>query len=74
MPRAYHRIAAAGVPLIIHARSLTPQHITDKIKEILGLAPDLRVIVAHMGRHTPNTGEHVEANLVGLADLSERLL
>jgi predicted TIM-barrel fold metal-dependent hydrolase len=68
LARAYRRIAEAGRPLIIHARSLTPQHVTDKINEILGLAPDLRVIVAHMGRHTPNTTEHVEANLLGLGD------
>jgi uncharacterized protein len=65
---AYRRIAAAHVPLIIHARSVTPELVTTQIIEILKSAPDLQVIVAHMGRHTPNTSEHVEANLQGLSD------
>ncbi|MCL5951573.1 MAG: amidohydrolase [Chloroflexi bacterium] len=68
LPRAYRRMAAAQTPLIIHARSLAPEQVTQQIREILNSAPDLRVIVAHMGRHTPNTSEHVEANLQGLRD------
>ncbi|MCI0475118.1 MAG: amidohydrolase [Anaerolineales bacterium] len=66
LPRAYRAIADAGLPLLIHARSRTPTMVAERIREILRDAPALRVLVAHMGRHTPNTSEHVEANLLVL--------
>jgi len=68
LPRAYGAIAEAGLPLLIHARSRTPTMVAERIKAILRGAPSLRIIVAHMGRHTPNTSEHVEANLLALRD------
>ncbi len=68
LPRAYRAIAAAHVPIVIHARSRTLTEVADKIKTVLSAAPDLRIIVAHLGRHTPNTGEHVESNLLALRD------
>ncbi len=68
LPRAYRALAEANVPVIIHARSRTPTQVATKIKTVLRAAPGLRVIVAHMGRHTPNTSEHVESNLLALRD------
>ena len=66
--KAYRRVAAARVPLILHAIAKTPDQVTRRVKAILASAPDLTVIVAHMGRHTPNTGEHVESSLQGLGE------
>ncbi len=68
LPRAYRAIADAGLPLLIHLRSRTPAAVSDRVKEILRDAPGLRVIVAHMGRNTPNTREHVEENLLVLRE------
>ena len=40
----------------------------DQAKEILRVAPNLKVIVAHMGRRWPNTSDGVEGNLLELQD------
>ncbi len=42
--------------------------VVDTVHKILNDAPGLRVIVAHMGRHTPNSSEHVEHNLLAFRD------
>jgi predicted TIM-barrel fold metal-dependent hydrolase len=42
--------------------------VAERILEILRGAPHLRIIVAHLGRNTPNTSEHVESNLRALRD------
>lgn len=63
LPRAYRTMADANAPLIIHARSPRPGMVVDTVRNILQSAPSLRVIIAHMGRHTPNTSEHVLGNL-----------
>jgi predicted TIM-barrel fold metal-dependent hydrolase len=68
LPRAYRAIADSGLPLLIHLRSRTPMAVADRVKEILRDAPTLRVIVAHMGRNTPNTREHVEENMLALRE------
>lgn len=67
--RAYRAMAEADVPLIIHAR-WHPEGpgVADQIRTILEAAPTLRVIVAHMGRRTPNTGEGVRETLHHLRD------
>ncbi len=69
LPRAYRIIAQAKVPLLIHARAREDSpSVADQVHWILKCAPDLRVIVAHMGRNTPNTSEKVEASLTALRD------
>ncbi len=66
LARAYRLIAAEKVPLLVHLRSRDPLEVTTRVKSILGAALDLRIILGHMGRHTPNTAEHVDDNLAGL--------
>ncbi|MBI5649644.1 MAG: amidohydrolase [Chloroflexi bacterium] len=68
LKRAYAQVAETGKPLLLHARSRTPNEVSDKIKGMLRDAPRLKVIVAHLGRHTPNTAQHVEENLRALRD------
>lgn len=68
LKRAYAMVAETGKPLLLHGRSRTPGEVSDKIKKMLRDAPQLKVIVAHMGRHTPNTTQHVEENLSALRD------
>jgi len=68
LKRAYAMVAETGKPLLLHGRSRTPSEVSDKIKVMLRDAPRLKVIVAHMGRHTPNTAQHVEENLLALRD------
>ncbi|MBI5302649.1 MAG: amidohydrolase [Chloroflexi bacterium] len=68
LKRAYAMVAETGKPLLLHGRSRTPSEVSDKIKGMLRDAPRLKVIVAHMGRHTPNTRQHVEENLLALRD------
>ncbi|MDI6773609.1 MAG: amidohydrolase family protein, partial [bacterium] len=69
LARAYRTICEAGVPLIIHAWS-RPGYatVTDQIRAVLRAAPGLKVIVAHMGRSTPNTCDGVDESLNGLSD------
>lgn len=56
-------IEDAGVPLLLHAL------FRDKVRQveqILRLAPNLRIILAHMGRGHLYTGEQVVENAMGL--------
>ncbi len=68
LKRAYAMVAETGKPLLLHGRSRTPNEVSNKIKGMLRDAPRLQVIIAHMGRHTPNTSQHVEENLLALRD------
>lgn len=61
---AYRLIAASGLPLIAH---LDTGAAVAQAESILALAPDLRLIIAHMGRCEPNTGCGVAENLDALA-------
>ena len=56
-------IEDAGVPLILHAL------FKDKVKQVkslLKIAPNIKLILAHMGRGHLYTGEHVVTNAIGL--------
>ena len=56
-------IEDAGVPLVLHAL------FKDKVKQvksILRIAPNLKLILAHMGRGHLYTGEQVVENAIGL--------
>lgn len=66
--RAYAVIAEAGAPMLIHFRAGPGYSVADQAQAILRRVPDLRLIVAHMGRHTPNTADRVEDALLGLRD------
>ena len=58
-----HIIEDFGVPLIIHAL------FKDKIKQIeqiLSIAPNIKIILAHMGRGQLYTGEQTVENAIGL--------
>ncbi|MFC1959648.1 amidohydrolase family protein [Chloroflexota bacterium] len=68
--RAYHVMAEAGVPMVIHFRAGPGFAVTEQVLAILTHVPTLKIIVAHMGRHTPNTSQGVEAALLGLRDQS----
>lgn len=68
LPRAYRQIAEAGVPMLIHFRAGGELSVAEQARAILRGAPGLKLIVAHMGRHTPNTSDRVESALLGLAD------
>ncbi len=60
-------IEDAGVPLLLHAL------FRDKVRQveqILKLAPNLRIILAHMGRGHLFTGEQVVENAIGLRHYS----
>lgn len=56
-------IEDAGVPLILHALF---QNKVKQVEAILKIAPNLKLILAHMGRGHLYTGEQVVANAVGL--------
>lgn len=66
--RAYRVMADAGVPMLIHFRAGEGYSVPDQAKAILRQVPRLKLIVAHMGRNTPNTGARVEAAVMGLRD------
>ena len=68
LARAYRQMAEAGVPMLIHFRAGWEQTVAEQAKAILRGVPDLKLIVGHMGRHTPNTADRVENALLGLAD------
>ncbi|MCB9452902.1 MAG: amidohydrolase [Anaerolineaceae bacterium] len=68
--RAYSIMAEAGVPMLIHFRAGEGFSVTEQAKAILRQVPHLKLIVAHMGRNTPNTSDKVEAALLGLRDES----
>lgn len=56
-------IEDAGVPLILHALF---QNKVKQVEAILKIAPNLKLILAHMGRGHLYTGEQVVANAIGL--------
>ena len=56
-------IEDAGVPLLLHAQF---QDKVKQVEKILRIAPNLTVILAHMGRGHLYTGEQVVANAIGL--------
>lgn len=56
-------IEDAGVPLVLHA--LFKDKVR-QVKEIIKIAPNLKIILAHMGRGHLYTGEQVVENAVGL--------
>lgn len=66
--RAYCVMAEAGVPMLIHFRAGEGFSVPEQAKDILRQVPHLKLIVAHMGRNTPNTCDKVEAALLGLCD------
>ncbi len=66
--RAYHIMAEAGVPMLIHFRAGEGFSVPEQVETILRQVPRLKLIVAHMGRNTPNTSDKVEAALLGLRD------
>ncbi len=69
LTRAYRTIREGGVPLIIHAWSGPGlPSVAEQVRVALRAAPGLKVIVAHMGRSTPNTSEGVDESLGGLSD------
>lgn len=66
--RAYHVIAEAGVPVLIHFRAGAGYDVSGQVRHILDRVPRLKIIVGHMGRSTPNTKMGVESALLGLLD------
>ena len=56
-------IEDAGVPLLLHAKF---KNKIKQIEEILKYAPNIQLILAHMGRGHLYTGEQVVENAVGL--------
>lgn len=67
--RAYATMAEARVPMLIHFRHRPGTTLGRQIRAILGRTPTLTIIVAHLGRKTPNTAEGVSATLAELAAL-----
>jgi len=55
-------ISEAKVPLMSHI-SLRHASFSTQIDSILEVAPDMTLLIAHMGRRVPNTGIGVEENL-----------
>lgn len=66
--RAYHTMAEAGAPMLIHFRAGPGYSVPEQVQAILRAVPTLKLIIAHMGRHTPNTSERVCEALHGLRD------
>lgn len=66
LKHAYRVMAGAGVPMLIHFRAGPGYSVPAQVTAILEDVPELKLIVAHMGRHTPNTGERVEEALCAL--------
>ena len=60
-------IEDANVPLIVHAKFKSK---VKQIEEILKYAPNLTIILAHMGRGHLYTGEQVVENAIGLKKYS----
>lgn len=70
LPRAYAVMAEAGVPMLIHFRSVDAEgrSLVEQARGILRHVPDLKLIVGHMGRAEPNTGRGVVEAVRGLAE------
>lgn len=60
-------IEDADVPLLLHAKYKDK---VSQVKEILKYAPNLKIILAHMGRGHLYTGEQVVENCIGLKNCS----
>lgn len=58
--RVYPVIAAAGLPLMAHFPTF---RIVECALEVLGHAPDIKLIIAHFGRCKPDTGDCVAGNI-----------
>lgn len=65
---AYATMAEAGAPMLIHFRAGAGYDVTEQATAILRRVPTLKLIVAHMGRNTPNSADQVDKALRGLAD------
>lgn len=63
LKKEFQIIEDAGVPLILHA--LFKNKVT-QVKQILKIAPNMIIILAHMGRGHLYTGEQVIQNAIGL--------
>lgn len=64
LPTSYRAIAERHLPLIAH---LETRGTVRGVEAILAMAPDLHIMVAHMGRCVPNTGQCVLENIDALA-------
>jgi predicted TIM-barrel fold metal-dependent hydrolase len=62
--RVYPQIASTGMPLVAH---FPTRAIVQSAEAILALAPDIKLIIAHMGRCEPFTGKCVMENVAALA-------
>jgi len=61
--RIYREIAATGMPLMAH---FPTRAIVEHAERILAVAPDIKLIIAHIGRCEPFTGKCVMENIAGL--------
>lgn len=68
--RAYATMAEARVPMLIHFRAAQGYDVAEQARAILARVPTLKLIVAHMGRNTPNSADQVERAVRGLADFT----
>lgn len=66
--RAYQTMAEASVPMLVHFRAGPDHDVAQQVRTILNRVPALKLIVAHMGRHAPNTSQGVETALLGLRE------
>ena len=67
----YCAIAEAGLPLIAHLQTSGGASIPEQVRDIRKIAPTLKLIIAHMGRRVPNTGEGVEESLLQLREMEQ---
>lgn len=63
--RELQTIEDAGIPILLHAMF---KNKVKQIQQILDIAPDLKIILAHMGRGHLYTDEQVVENAIGLRD------
>lgn len=63
--RIYREIASTGMPLVAHFPTFK---IVESAQTILDIAPDITLIIAHMGRCKPNTGDCVMDTVARLKD------
>lgn len=61
--RIYREIASTGLPLMAH---FPTREIVESAERILAFAPDIKLIIAHMGRCGPYTGNCVMENIARL--------
>lgn len=63
LKKEFRIVEDAGVPLILHALF---KNKVEQVKQILKIAPNITIILAHMGRGHLYTGEQVVENAIGL--------